>query len=169
MAEIRYSIPGLEPGLHRIACDDKVSRVFFSSKLTKDLARKYYTATAFFSLNGDEEDYQKLLASYGVTRFYSVRQNNPDIEVIMRKCSAMYSRRFVRCIIIDELSNLRIKGFTGDREAEKLEIRRRLNSLAKALNIKIFLLYPKSEMTELAESEIDVLEEDIISQLAAES
>lgn len=50
MAEIHYSIPGLEHVLHRIACEDKAYRVFFSSKLTKDLAKKYYTATAFFSL-----------------------------------------------------------------------------------------------------------------------
>lgn len=55
MAEIHYSIPGLEHVLHRIACEDKAYRVFFSSKLTKDLAKKYYTATAFFSLNGDKE------------------------------------------------------------------------------------------------------------------
>lgn len=47
MAEIHYSIPGLEHVLHRIACEDKAYRVFFSSKLTKDLAKKYYTATAF--------------------------------------------------------------------------------------------------------------------------
>ena len=55
MAEIHYSIPGLEHVLHRIACEDKAYRVFFSSKLTKDLGKKYYTATAFFSLNGDKE------------------------------------------------------------------------------------------------------------------
>lgn len=55
MAEIHYSIPGLEHVLHRIACEDKAYRIFFSSKLTKDLAKKYYTATAFFSLNGDKE------------------------------------------------------------------------------------------------------------------
>ena len=152
-----------------MAFDDKVSRVLFSSKLTRDLASKYCTAVAFFSLNGDEEDYKKLLASYDVNRFYSVRQNNPDIEVIMRKCSAMYSRRFVHCIIIDELSNLKIKGFTGDREEEKLEIRRKLNNHAKALDIPIFLLYPKSEMTEHPENEINVLEWEIIEQLATEN
>ena len=169
MTNILNSIPGLEPGLHRMACEDKVDGIFFAGRLTRELANRYNTTVAFFSLNGDGEDYQKLVESYGVKRFYSVRQNNPDINVILRKCSAMYSRRFVRCIIIDEFPNLIIKGFPGDREEEKMEIRNRLDGLAKALDIPIFLLYPKSEMTDLPDNEIDVLDADIIGQLAAKS
>ena len=77
MAEIHYSIPGLEHVLHRIACEDKAYRVFFSCKLTKDLAKKYYTATAFFSLNGDKE-----VAIYSLTSLIS--SEKPRLPVLGR-------------------------------------------------------------------------------------
>ena len=166
MADILYNIPGLERSLVKIGNEDKLGSVFFTYKLAGQLINKFNTSVAYFSLNGCEEDVQKLLLDCGVTyRFYPVRQNNPDIEVILRKCSAMYGRRFVRAIIIDGLAQLRIKGFKGTREVEKREIEKKLRRLSEGLSIPIILLCPNEDLDGPIGNKIDVFEADIISQL----
>lgn len=132
MAEkyILNQIPGFEIGaVEHIRTADEIQTLFLAAQEVSELLNQWNTNVAFFSLSGRSEGLKQLVENKSaVARLFTVNQNNPDFNVILRKAQGMVNRKFVRAIVIE--------GLPGKLDAD---VQRRLEGWARASKCTIVL------------------------------
>ena len=132
MAEkyILNQIPGFEIGaVEHIRTADEIQTLFLAAQEVSELLNQWNTNVAFFSLSGRSEGLKQFVENKSaVARLFTVNQNNPDFNVILRKAQGMVNRKFVRAIVIE--------GLPGKLDAD---VQRRLEGWARASKCTIVL------------------------------